>query len=143
MKIIRRTLGILLSIGISLGLLICCAEVVYIQQIHNFYVRSVISGALWVFIVSLPSFLSALFTPKPKKYGAIAGLSIGALFLFFLIIYSLFSDESREYNVSIQFVVSISACFSGAAAGFTVSYLVFKNKGWETPATEVEIPETY
>ena len=118
-------------------------EFVDAEKINNFYCRAAIGFASLLFIFSLPVFLNSLFSPNPKKYGAIAGLSITALFLFFLIIYSLFSDESREYNVSIQFVVSISACFSGAAAGFTVSYLVFKNKGWETPATEVEIPETY
>jgi len=118
-------------------------EFVDAEKINNFYCRAAIGFASLLFIFSLPVFLNSLFSPNPKKYGAIAGLSIAGLFLFFLIFYYLFIGEDKGQNASPELMAGMAACFNGAAVGFVASYLVFKNKGWEIAGKEVEIPETY
>ena len=113
------------------------------DKINNYYCRVATGFAVLLVIFGSPAFLSILFIPKPKKYGAIAGSVIAGLFLFFLISYALFISEDRTEYRSPYLLIAIVARFNGAAVGFIISYLVFKNNGWETVAKEVEIPETY
>ena len=142
-KSIHRILGILLSTGISFGILLLFVDFADPEKINNFYCRVATGFATLLFIFGLPAFLSSLFTPKPKKYGAIAGMLIACLFLLFLTFYRLFFDEGRPENLSPDAITGLFACFNGVATGFIVSYLVFKNKGWGTASEEVATPETH
>jgi len=143
LKILHRILGTLLANGISFGLLFLFTEFVDGEKINNYYYRVVIGIAILLFIFGLPVFLSSLFTPKPKKYGAITGLLVAGLFVFFLTFYGLFISEDRADNRSPYLVAGLVACINGTVLGFIISYLVFKNKGWETASKQIETPETY
>ena len=140
MKLLRWIFGIPLAFGIVLGLIYI---VIDSNSIAHFFGQHIKLDLAYHFVLAcvlffLLLFLSSLFVPAPKKYGAIITAVICYLIVLGLLYYLFFVATD---GITIIFIASSSGLFSGILVGFLVSYWVFKNRGWSRAYSDPDITD--
>lgn len=114
------------------------------DHFKNFYLAFCVREFEIVFLFAVPVFLSSVFMPKPKKVGASITVVIMTLFQIIMLIVVYLDEHTGWRAFANTYDLLAWATMSGATAvGFAISYLVFKNRGWEKEIEKTELPETY
>jgi len=145
MKVLRRIFGVPLAFAITVGAMFLVAWQGSLRvQFHNFYLYMVLTELEIVIIFALPVFLSCLFVPSPKKHVGLIAVVIVNIFVIVIVYYLFVQIIEEGYNsFTVENVAAYLAFIAGSAIGYAVSYVVFKNKGWNRELPAAEMGEDY
>jgi hypothetical protein len=138
MNVLRWIFGIPLAFAFALGVLY--ALVTFGPRAEHFPLALVVAEVVFVF--SIPVFLSCLFTPAPRKYGALISLSVIVLFSAGALIYRFIVNPPFYSAIETASLAgTYMLLIAGGAFGFGIAYAVFKNKGWERKPKDFDMDE--
>jgi len=142
MNVLRWIFGIPLAVVISLGLLtLFTYSVDKYLGVSRYVLYIIVHAAGIVFSFTLLVFLSCLFIPAAKKYAALFSIIIMAILIGIAFFVALTNKLIGDFTIISA--ISFLGSFTGLLIGSFLSYIIFKNKGWNRDLTAPEIQEDY
>jgi hypothetical protein len=144
-NVLRWIFGIPVAFAIAFGLLALLFSASDLEEhFHNFYMYMLAHELEITFVFAVPVLLSSVFTPRPKKFGALIAVTIVFLLLVSLLCFRFVLSPTDELpSISVVLIGSYFAILAGGSVGFAAAFLVFKNKGWHSEPKETLIEESY
>jgi hypothetical protein len=140
-KILRWIFGFPLAAAISLGILFLAIQ----YGLRGFY-SSQLFIALYIyrlaiifFCFALWIFLTCLFIPSNKKLAGLMPMAASTLFLIIVLYMSIKNISDLHFNQNS--IIGFSSFYIGMLMGYFMSYVVFKNKGWNRLKKELKTRE--
>jgi hypothetical protein len=127
MNFLRWLFGIPIALGLCVFFFTLIDEDSEFQGMlgDNIYVIAYFLTLMVIIFTIIFILLSSFLVPAPKRYGALISSSICVVHSFYWMLISLHPFALPSSKV---FYVGT---YAGVIAGFTLSYLLFNNRGWQ------------
>jgi hypothetical protein len=126
MNFLRWLFGIPIALGLSLFFFNLINEDSEFQAMlgNNIYVIAYFLTLIVIIFTIIFILFSTFLVPAPKRYGALISSAICVIHSFYWMLFSI-----HPFALPSSKVFYIGS-YAGIIAGFTLSYLLFNNRGW-------------
>jgi hypothetical protein len=141
MKILRWILGFPLAAVISMGFFFMAVQYglrgIYSYQ---FYFLELLFRVIVIFFCfALWIFLTCFFIPSNKKLAGIIPIAVSTILLVTALYLNARDGGGMHFNQNT--IIAFSSFYIGMFMGYFVSYVIFKNKGWNRLKKPVKVTE--